>query len=396
MDIALCYENVDPTRGGCETYIADLTRRLVRDGHQVHLYACRWHAAALPRGLTIHALPRPRGPRFLRPWQFGWSCLESLKRHRHDVSMGFDKTFGQDIHYPQGGVYIASQRANRRKYSSSLVRHAAGAVKWIDPAVRSYTMIEQRQYRGEPRATPIAISEMTRWHMTKHYGIAPSDAPVLHAAIDPARMEATDRFVIRQTIRTRWGVEPEMPVALFMAMNYRLKGLEPLLHAMQFVPREQPMRLVIAGHPRSDRYQRLACRLGVADRVHFHGFCPDARAVYFAADFLVHPTFYDPCSLVALEAIACGLPVVTTRFNGASELLDPPHDSRIIHDPHDHRELAEAITDFLDRDRRMAASKVALQSAQRWTFDDHYRKMMAILEGVATRKYGDAPLLRAA
>ena len=74
MDIALCYESVLPARGGAETYIGDLARRLARDGHAVHLYACRWDAAALPPATHFHRLDVPAGPRFLRPWRFGAAC----------------------------------------------------------------------------------------------------------------------------------------------------------------------------------------------------------------------------------------------------------------------------------------------------------------------------------
>ena len=64
MKIAFCYDQVFPARGGCGTYITDLARRLVADGHEVHLYACRWDSDALPPELHYHALPQPRGP----PW----------------------------------------------------------------------------------------------------------------------------------------------------------------------------------------------------------------------------------------------------------------------------------------------------------------------------------------
>src|SRR5438270_7259046 len=103
MDIALCYESVLPARGGCEHYIADLARRLAADGHAVHLYASRWDADALPAGIRCHALAAPRGPRFLRPWRFGAACLDALRGARHDVSVGFNKTWGQDVLYPQAG-----------------------------------------------------------------------------------------------------------------------------------------------------------------------------------------------------------------------------------------------------------------------------------------------------
>ena len=79
LDIALCYESVLPSRGGAETYLGDLSRRLAADGHAVHLYASRWDAAALPASMTFHKLDVPRGPRFLRPWRFGRACEAALK-----------------------------------------------------------------------------------------------------------------------------------------------------------------------------------------------------------------------------------------------------------------------------------------------------------------------------
>src|SRR5437763_17024654 len=97
MNIAFCHESVLPERGGCETYIADLARRLIADRHEVHLYACRWDERALPAGLRCHALPAPRGPRFLRPWRFGRACLRALAEGGHDLSVGFAKTWGQDV-----------------------------------------------------------------------------------------------------------------------------------------------------------------------------------------------------------------------------------------------------------------------------------------------------------
>src|SRR5262245_14585895 len=122
MNIAFCYESVLPSRGGCETYIADLARRPTDDRRDGHLYACRWAAAALPATLHYHPLAVPSGPRFLRPWRFGAACARALTGAVHDVSLGFDKTWGQDVLYPQGGLHAASAEHNLRKHSGSLRR----------------------------------------------------------------------------------------------------------------------------------------------------------------------------------------------------------------------------------------------------------------------------------
>ncbi|HLW63698.1 MAG TPA: glycosyltransferase family 4 protein, partial [Gemmataceae bacterium] len=124
----------------------------------------------------------------------------------------------------------------------------------------------------------------------------------------------------------------------------------------------------------------------IAQRVIFQGFCGDMRQAYFASDFLVHPTFYDPCSLVVLEALACGLPVITSRYNGAAELLNPKLAGLVIDDPHDHACLGQAIEAMLETDYRRAASEAARQAAQRWNFEDHYRKIIGILTKVAQQK----------
>src|SRR5262245_27207140 len=169
-------------------------------------------------------------------------------------------------------------------------------------------------------------------------------------------------------------------------MNYRLKGLEPLLHSVKLLPAEARFRLLVAGSPQSRRFEALARKLGVADRVRFIGYCPDMRNAYFAADFFVHPTFYDPCSHVVPEAMACGLPVITTRYNGASELMHPPREGLLIDDPHDHAKLAGCLVQMLDPARRAGCSQAARRTAQQWTFEHHYRQMLAVFTEAAARK----------
>src|SRR5438876_1760260 len=140
MDIAFCYESVLPARGGCETYIAALARRLVADGHQVHLYACRRDADALPAGLHFHPIQLPRVPRFLRPWWFSAACVKAMRGSRHQVSIGFDKTWGQDILYPQGGLYAASAAQNLLKHRHPLSRHLVQLLKLFDLTHWSYKL----------------------------------------------------------------------------------------------------------------------------------------------------------------------------------------------------------------------------------------------------------------
>src|SRR5260370_36197306 len=112
MNIALCYENGNRARGGCETYIADLARRLVADGHAVHLYACRWNADALPDALHYQRLDVAPGPRFLRPWRLGAAPPAGFKRHHHHLGVRVDKHLGPDGPDPPSGPPAAAAGPN--------------------------------------------------------------------------------------------------------------------------------------------------------------------------------------------------------------------------------------------------------------------------------------------
>ena len=386
MDVGLCYESVIPARGGCEHYISDLARRLARDGHGVHLFSSDWDADALPASTMYHRIPRVSGPRFLRPWRFGHACLAALKANPVDVSIGFDKTWGQDILYPQGGLHSASRVHNLLKHPPGLARAAARLARRFDPTSYSFARLERQQYLTPPTPIILAISDMVRGHFQEYLGVPASSVRVLHAAIDPDRFAANDRHARRERERATWGIGPEETAGLFVAMNYRLKGLVPLLRSLARVPRDRKFRIGIVGARNYSRYETKAFRLGVMEgRVIFLGFRPDPRDAYFAADFLVHPTFYDPCSLVALEALACGLPVVTTRYNGARELLTADC-GRVVNDPHDPRELAAAIADISNPARLPARKAAAAEAGRRWTFEDHYRQLLVVLEEVVVRK----------
>ena len=107
-----------------------------------------WEAASLPAAVHYHPLPVPRGPRFLRPWQFGAACLRAVRASEHDASVGFDKTWGQDVLYPQGGFHLASAAHNLHKYRGRALHSLARLLKGLDLAHWSFTALERRRIPG--------------------------------------------------------------------------------------------------------------------------------------------------------------------------------------------------------------------------------------------------------
>lgn len=385
MKIALCYESMIPKLGGCETYLADLARYLTDDDHEVHLFTTRFDIDSFSKSVVPHLLPASKGLRFLRPWQFASACYQALQSESFDVSVGFIKTWGQDVLMPQGGFHVASVEHNIRKHPSALLQWLVRTKNLVDPRNWSFRLLERRQLFDFPSVV-VVPSKMVQRHGLEHYQLAEGRMRVVHNAIDSKRFPNADRLVVRSQMRDQCRLLPEDNVGLFVGHNYRLKGLIPLFHAIKLLPKDLNFRLLICGSEHYQRFEKLARSMGISDSVRFLGFHPDVREAFFTADFLIHPSFYDPCALVTMEALSCGLPVITTKLNGGSELLPPELATLTIDTPHDHAAMARQIVRLCVPSERMPLARIARDAAKAWTFSDHYGALMSIFEEVARSK----------
>jgi UDP-glucose:(heptosyl)LPS alpha-1,3-glucosyltransferase len=151
------------------------------------------------------------------------------------------------------------------------------------------------------------------------------------------------------------------------------------------------IHLLICGSGEPGPYKRLARRLGVDETIHFLGFYPDIRACYHSSDFFAQPTYYDPCSLVVLEALACGLPVITTAQNGASELMVDGRHGFTLTAPDARGELIAALGQMTDDIKRREMASQATRLGKEQTFAAHVARLTAVFEEVASAKSRHTP-----
>ncbi len=135
----------------------------------------------------------------------------------------------------------------------------------------------------------------------------------------------------------------------------------------------------------------MANRLGLSERVRLLGFYPDVRACYWASDFFVSPTYYDPCSLVVFEALACGLPVITTACNGAGELIADGREGYVITAPDALGELTSALDHMADDTERASMSAHALRLGREQSMDRHVARLVKVFEEAAASKTRRGP-----
>jgi UDP-glucose:(heptosyl)LPS alpha-1,3-glucosyltransferase len=235
--------------------------------------------------------------------------------------------------------------------------------------------IEDAPYQERPLRAIIAISDMVKQDMMHWYQIPEERITVVYNGVDIERFHPRNRQY-REEIRRRHGIGEEL-VILFVSNNFRMKGLGFLIRALAEVKKEDhpSLRLLVLGRDRKEPYLRLAKKIGISEEVVFAGSTDEPEKYYGAADLLVHPTFYDACSLTVLEALASGLPVITTHSNGASGIITQGQEGFVISDPRDGQALVEKISFFLNRERIERASIAARNLAESYSLERNWREM---------------------
>jgi UDP-glucose:(heptosyl)LPS alpha-1,3-glucosyltransferase len=241
--------------------------------------------------------------------------------------------------------------------------------------------IEDASYKPKSHPRIVAISDMVRQDIRRWYGIPPDEITVVYNGVDVDRFHPGNRRC-RREVRTRHDIGEE-DLFLFVSNNFRMKGLGLLMRALADLKEKKEtkrsFRLLILGRDRPKPYLRLARELGISEEVIFAGRVEEPEKYYGAADLLLHPTFYDACSLTVLEAAATGLPVITTIFNGASGVLDPGR-NWILSDPGDAGQLRAAILDFLRKKEAGLLVPPAEERADHLSEEKNFDRMLAIFE----------------
>ena len=375
MRIALLIERLDPARGGTETWVSDFAAECAGGGHDVHVFARE--GSAVPEGVTLHAVAVSGVGRAMRTVSFAQNCEAMLGEHDFDIIHGVGKTVAQNVYQPHGGVHAATLEANLRMGGA-----VSAAFKRLGYRLslkqRVFRRIERAQYVERPAQVFVALSEMVKRDMQRFYSVPDAKVEVVHNGVDVERFHPRNRERCRAAFRKQFRIGEDETVFLVVAHNFHLKGVPELVRCV--TGKFPPCRLVVVGGGNADQLIPFAGRREPG-RVLFIGAVVDTAPCYAAADAYVHPTWYDPCSLVVLEALASGLPVVTTSMNGASELMSDGEEGFVI-PPGDPRRLRAALVALLDGALREKMGNAARILAEAHTTTHNVRQMMDVYERV--------------
>ena len=318
MKIAIIRQRYNPF-GGAERFVERALSALVAEGAEVTLITRSW--AGAPRAdfrqiICDPAYSRWWGGRAARDRSFAQAALQAVRAGGFDITQSHERIPGCMIFRAGDGVHAAwlQHRARQLGYWGRLGLQLSAYHRYV-------LGVEKAMFAHPALRTVICNSRMVADELSAFYGLPAERLAVIYNGIDPEVFHPGLAGQYRAETRQQAGIPADVPLLLYVGSGFERKGVPQLLRAFAAMQTREA-RLVIVGADRKLKaMQGLAAKLGVARRVLFTGPLQDVRPWYGAADAFVLPTLYDPCPNAALEALACGLPTVTTTGCGAKEWI---------------------------------------------------------------------------
>ncbi len=259
----------------------------------------------------------------------------------YDCVISFERTTCQDIYRAGDGCH--AEWLAIRSETEPFYKHLSFK---INPLHIYLLSLEKRLFRNTPLI--IANSRMVKEQIIKHYAVPEEKIKIIYNGVDLARFSPQNKDNRRCDIRKNLAITEDTKVLLFVGSGFERKGLKPLIESVAFM-KNKDIKALIIGKGDNKKYRDMAKAYRVSDKIIFLGIQKNIEDFYAASDLFILPTRYDPFSNATLEAMASGLPAITTKNNGAAELIENDKEGFVMERIDDTEELAGKIIKSLDR-----------------------------------------------
>src|SRR5258708_5492200 len=386
-------------RHGTERALAELLERLARKEHcEIHVYAQRVGDLALAqpgvarsqdsRAIIWHKVPSIPGPHLL---QFlAWLLLNSICRawDRWVHGLRFDLVVSPGINCLDADVVIVHALFHRLQELALGERPNSAPAQFLRRLHRRayYALLAglEPHIYADPKVSLAAVSHRTATLLANYFHR--DDIRVIPNGVDTAPFSPSARLALRAEARRRRAIHETDFVLLLIGNDWRVKGLGTVLRAMSSL-RGLPFLMIAAGEDSPYSFIEIAKSLGISERCRFEPSRQDVLDFYAAADLYVSPSHEDSFGLPVAEAMACGLPAITSIFAGVSSLLHDGVDSFILRDPRAATTLATMIRTLYQRaEWRGRIGQAAAKASLQWTWDRNAAAVWQLLKDTAGKK----------
>ncbi len=391
--VAIIVERANIALGGAERSVFELAAALSGQGTKVTILA----ATGQPNTKNVNVVCRDKPGSRVKFSVFAEALREHLSKNDYDIIHSVLPFDFADVYQPRGGTYAESIQRHIASFQNPFVESYKKITAWTN--LRRSTLLQTEHQLAHRADGPViaALSEYVAEQFKRHYSTDAQRIIVIPNGVKTERRVDKDRADrLRTQILTKVRVrESDHPILfLFVAHNFRLKGLGVLLKAMSLIAHQNTKRkccLVVVGSDKTRKYHRFAKRLNAnssGPRVVFLGHFSHIQSILSIADVAVLPTFYDPSSRFILEALGAGKPVITTKFNGAADLFVDQRHGRVIDRPENIDALAEAMSWFTHSDNIQKTSQAIVDDNLKETVSVGRvaRQLMDVYESIVKRR----------
>ena len=374
MKLALVRQRYNPF-GGAERFVERALQSLRGHGTSVTLITREWKDQG-DRDVRIC------NPYYLtrkgRDAGFAHCVQKIIASDEFDLVQSHERIPGCHLYRAGDGVH-ATWLELRGRVQSPLARMATRLHPW-----HRYTLAaEAAMFRHAGLRAVICNSEMVKRDIAARFGVADDRLHVIHNGVDLDSFHTGLREQYRSQTRELLGIAEQTPTVLFVGSGFERKGLASLLSALAMMSNSNTHLVVVGRDRHQAAMEQLARELGIIDRTRFLGGQADVRPYYAAADVFALPTLYDPFPNAALEALACGLPVLTSPESGAAELITPA--CGVVADALDVRAQAVALDQLIEDASAMRLA--ARAAAATCSLVDMTARLTALYSSLATNAH---------
>lgn len=374
MKIAIIRQRYNPF-GGAERFVERALGALAGEGAEVTLITRNWDGAPREGFRQITCDPsysRLLGGRAARDRSFAAAAQAEMARGGFDITQSHERIPGCMIFRAGDGVH-AAWLDHRARILGPVQRVTQ---RW-SPYHRYVLAAERAMFAHPALRAVICNSQMVADEVVRYYGVSRDKLQVIYNGVDTDAFHPGVAGEHRWATRSAAGIPNDVPVLLFVGSGFERKGVPQLLRAAARMQRADARIVIVGADRKLKAMQQLSEGLGLSRRVLFTGPLKDVRPWYGAADGFVLPTLYDPCPNAVLEALACGLPVVTSTTCGAQEWVRSGENGWVV-DAVDINALAGRLDDLAGLAGNASARAAARAVAEPLTLPAMADRLLAL------------------
>jgi UDP-glucose:(heptosyl)LPS alpha-1,3-glucosyltransferase len=319
----------------------------------------------------------------LRLFLFARAVRAWADAHPDHLIFSLERVPGADVYRAGDGCHAEWMERKR------VLRPLSWPLDHLRPLNLAYLRLERELFTSPKLLAVIANSERGRNEISHRFGVSRERIAVVRNGVDLARLPLERRDAASSALRSTLGIGADETIFLHVGSGFARKGVGALTRAAVRLARTGArFRVVVVGKGDAGPYRRILREGGAEGRVHFTGPVAGAAEYLLGADAFVFPTIYEPFSNACLEAMAAGLPVITTAVNGASEVLRDGVSGFVVDDPGDDAGIAERMERLLSVDTRRRMGEEARRAAEGLTPERNAAETLSVLEEAWRKKAG--------